>query len=118
VSGDHAYGRHVDSQRGGPEFVDDVFVAVVGARIFNLVAYPFTLVGGGVDVVDVVDVVGNGGVGVTVDGLWVGCDYGVCVRVVVCSFEQVDFAYLLCVVVGEGVVDVFEPLGRCVLLLP
>ena len=91
---------------------------MVGARVFHLVAYPFTLVGGGVNVVDVVDVVGNGGVEVTVDGLWVRSDYGVCVRVVVCSFEQVDFAYLLCVVAGEGVVNVFEPLGRCVLLLP
>ena len=107
----------MDSRRGGPEFVDDVFVAVVGARVFNLVSYPFSLVGGGVDVVDVVDVVGNGGVEVTVYGLWVGCDYGVCVRVVVCSFEQVDFAYLLCVVVGEGVVDVFVPFGRRVLFV-
>jgi hypothetical protein len=75
----------VSVQRGGPEFVDDVFVAVMGARVLHLISYPFSLMGGGVDVVDVVDVVGDGGVEVTVDCLWVGRYYGVCVRVVVCS---------------------------------
>ena len=58
-------------------------MALNGACIPHPVPSPLALMGGGVDEVDTMDMVVEGGVGGAVDDLWVGCDDGVGVRVVV-----------------------------------
>ena len=66
--------------------MNDVFVAVDGARVAHPVTVPLALVGGGVDKEDAVDVVGDVSEGIAVDDLWVGGDYVVGVGVNVCAF--------------------------------
>ena len=64
-----------------------VFVDVDGARVAHPVPVPLTLMCGVVDEEYAVYMVGDVGEGVSVDVLWVGCDYVVCVRVDVGMFE-------------------------------
>ena len=68
------------------ELVNDVFVAVNGARVTHPIAVPLALVGGGVDKEHAVDVVGDMGEGIAVDDLWIGGDDVVGVSVNVCAF--------------------------------
>jgi hypothetical protein len=100
--------------------VYDIFVVVARACVFNSAIVPLTFVGGGVDVVDAVDVVWEGGVHGACEDLWVGGDDGVCVGVYVCVFEQVDFADFGSEsgVGGEGVVDVVNPFICIMVFLP
>ena len=90
------------------------------ACVLNLVLVPLTFMGGGINVVDAMDVIGEGGVDGASEDLSVGCDDCVCVGVNASMFKKENLADSACKcrICGKGVVDVSDPFPSRFVFLP